>query len=198
MTRRRVLKELFMAKFRIKKNRLLISGFTLIELLIATSLFVVVVMVVSGIFLSTVNTQRKIIGMGNVQESASFILESMAKEIRMSVVDGTLLTGTPISELRIKVYKEGSHEYITYQFLAGNITRAAGSVSGGSDISPAQALNPSNITVTGNFYIQNNSLPLRNKVTVRLHAESKNTRPTQKAEIDLQTSMTPRGPQNNY
>jgi prepilin-type N-terminal cleavage/methylation domain-containing protein len=191
MTRRRVLKELFMAKFRIKKNRLLISGFTLIELLVATSLFVVVVTVVSGIFISTVNTQRKIIGMGNVQESASFILESMAKEIRMSVVDGTLLTGTPISELRIKVYKEGSYEYVTYKFDSDNLTRTAGA-------DPTQAVNPSNIKVTGNFYIQNNSLPLRNKVTVRLHAESKNTRPTQKAEIDLQTSMTPRGPQNNY
>jgi prepilin-type N-terminal cleavage/methylation domain-containing protein len=163
------------------------EGFTLIELLVTLSILTIVFGTIAGIFMSVANAQRKIIGMANVQESASFMLESLAKEVRMSMINSSLPADTSLAALTIKNSKG---EDVTYTFDSANknLVRAVG-----SDL--PQAINPDNISVTGKFYIKRTSFPLRNKVTIFLRAESKNANAAQKTVIDLETSMTPRGSQ---
>jgi prepilin-type N-terminal cleavage/methylation domain-containing protein len=170
------------------EDRCLLRGFTLIELLVTLSILTIVFGTITGIFMSVANAQRKIISMANVQESASFMLESLAKEVRMSVINSSLPADTPLAALTIKNSKG---EDVTYTFDSANknLVRAVG-----SDL--PQAINPDNISVTGSFYIKRTSFPLRDKVTIFLRAESKNANAAQKTIIDLETSMTPRGSQD--
>ncbi len=163
------------------------SGFTLIELLVTLSILTIIFGTITGIFMSIANAQRKIIGMANVQESASFILESLAKEVRMSVIDSSLPADAPLATLMIKNSQEEDVSY-TFDSVNKNLVRVAG-------VNPSQAINPDNISVTGKFYIKRTSFPLRNKVTIFLRAESENANPAQKTVIDLETATTPRGPQ---
>ncbi|MBI4811993.1 prepilin-type N-terminal cleavage/methylation domain-containing protein [Candidatus Falkowbacteria bacterium] len=170
-----------------QKNAQIPVGFTLIELLVALAVFTIACSIIAGIFVSIVNSQRKIVGLANVQASASFILESIAKEIRMSVINSSLSTDSPISTL---IATNSRGENVTYEFVSANknLTRKV-------DSNPSQAVNPDDISLTGSFYIQKTSFPVRTKVTIFLRAESKGIKSTQKAAMDLETSVTPRGPQ---
>ena len=165
-----------------------VRGFTLIELLVAVSILAIVFGTIAGIFMSVASAQRKIVAMANVQESASFMLESMAKEIRMSVINSSLPADVFLAALTIK---NSSGEDVSYAFDAANksLTRAVGSGA-------AQVMNPDNVSVTGRFYIKRTSFPLRNKVTIFLRAESKSAKAVEGTVVNLETSMTPRGPQN--
>jgi len=62
------------------------SGFSLIELLIAATIFTFVVAGVSGLFLQALNIQRRASGIQKIQENALYVLESIAREVRVSVV----------------------------------------------------------------------------------------------------------------
>lgn len=61
-------------------------GFTLVELLVAALLFTYVMMSVGGLFVSALNIQRRAGGVIKIQENAQFVLESIAREVRVSTV----------------------------------------------------------------------------------------------------------------
>lgn len=58
------------------------SGLTLIELIVALGIFGLVVTMVVSIFVIALVSQRRIISFRNIEDSARFALESMAREIR--------------------------------------------------------------------------------------------------------------------
>lgn len=62
------------------------SGFTLVEALASLLIFTVLIVAVSSLFIQIINLQRRALNMQRVDENASFILETMAKEIRVSEV----------------------------------------------------------------------------------------------------------------
>lgn len=163
------------------------AGFTLIELLVAMSIMTILFGTITGIFMSVANAQRRVIGMANVQESASFMLESLAKEIRMSTIDPSLSDGASRPFLNI-TNSDGESVSHTFNPVSGDLIRTVGS-------NVPQAMNPNNISASGSFYVRKTSFPTIYKVTIFLHVESKNTNLAQKAVLDLETSMTPRGQQ---
>lgn len=58
------------------------TGFTLIELIVAIGIFGLVVTMTVSIFVVALISQRRIISLRNIEDSARFALESMAREIR--------------------------------------------------------------------------------------------------------------------
>lgn len=58
------------------------KGFTLVELLVAMVLFVVLSVIATGGFLSTLRTQRSIVSLIDANNNASLTLEQMAREMR--------------------------------------------------------------------------------------------------------------------
>lgn len=58
------------------------SGLTLIELIVALGIFGLVVTMVVNIFVVVLISQRRIISLRNIEDSARFALESMTREIR--------------------------------------------------------------------------------------------------------------------
>jgi len=63
-----------------------ISGFTLIELLVSISVFSVLVTLIGGTFVHALALQRRAFAIQSIQENASFILEAMAKELRVATI----------------------------------------------------------------------------------------------------------------
>lgn len=58
------------------------NGFTLIEMLTAMSVFVLVAGLLSGLFFSSLNLQRRAFASRDLQDNARYILDLMSKEIR--------------------------------------------------------------------------------------------------------------------
>lgn len=69
-------------------ERLIIKkAFTLIESMVAVAIFAILIVSATSIFLSIIKSQRNTLSAKNAQESISYALEAMAKEIRMAKVD---------------------------------------------------------------------------------------------------------------
>jgi prepilin-type N-terminal cleavage/methylation domain-containing protein len=69
------------------------SGFTLIEVISAAFIFAIVMILVGGMFVYFLNAQRRAINTQHVIENTNYIMESLAKEIRMAT-----LIALPISD----------------------------------------------------------------------------------------------------
>jgi len=82
------------------KNRQIIpigrQAFTLIELLVAMAIFTVVITVVFGLFSTALKGQRRVIALQNIQENGRFLLEFIAKELRMSKINTANGTSTTL------------------------------------------------------------------------------------------------------
>jgi len=64
-------------------------GFSLVELLVAASVFTFVVVGVSQLFTQAMDLQRRATGYQKIQENALFFMESVAREIRVSAIQGS-------------------------------------------------------------------------------------------------------------
>lgn len=159
----------------IKNNN---KGFTLVELLVSLLIFSSLVVTMSGIAVSMIKAQRKGFALQNTQEASRYILEVMTKEIRMSVVNTG--AGSGLTTLNITNSKGDT---FNYQFDNGNerIYRD-GSV-----------MSPSNLEVTGNFYVRKSDSPVRVVVTIVMQVKSRDANKVeQQAEIYLQSSVAAR------
>jgi prepilin-type N-terminal cleavage/methylation domain-containing protein len=77
-----------MGKNTVKKySRYRQAGFTLIEMIIALSIFVLVILIVSNIYVSFNNSQRKVATMQKLQDDVRYVFETMAQEIRLGKIN---------------------------------------------------------------------------------------------------------------
>lgn len=68
--------------FQKKEKNKFVSGFTLIELMVASSLFLVVMLIVSGSIFSVFNANNKSKNLRSVMDNLNLTLESMTRTIR--------------------------------------------------------------------------------------------------------------------
>jgi type II secretory pathway pseudopilin PulG len=66
------------------KRKKILNGITLIELLVSVSLFVIIVLSSTQIFVMVLQAQRRVVAIQNVQESLKYFFEVTSKEIRMA------------------------------------------------------------------------------------------------------------------
>jgi len=159
------------------------KGFTLIELLIAMAVFSLIVVTMGATAVSIIKSQRKSFALQKSQENARYILESVSKEIRMSVINSDDSAGSPVTVLDITNSKG---ENVEYWFNSQMLQRQVD--SGGW-----QDLNPTNPEVTGGFYIRKStSLPARAVITLVMKVKAIGGRAETKAEIYLQSTISSR------
>lgn len=156
------------------------AGFTLIELLVALVVFSLVILSMSVISVSVIKAQRRVFGMQNIRESASYILEIMNKEIRTSEINSA--SGNGLALLNIT---NSNGDDIDYQFTGDKIQRR---INGGV----WQDLSPSNIGAAGAFYITNEVFPARVIVTTAMSMKIENKKTEEEFEMNLQSTITPR------
>ena len=95
------------------------KGFTLIESMVAVAIFAILIISATSIFLSIIKSQRNTLSAKNAQESISYALEAMAKEIRMAKVDdgSCITTGklyeTDNSKIKFRNYQDVCVAYET-------------------------------------------------------------------------------------
>jgi hypothetical protein len=131
----------------------------------------------------------RLFGRQNALDSARYILESMGKEIRMSTINSS--DGNSL-QLDLKNSK-GCHVFYTFdnvtnKTLARSVDLAT---SDGSctEANGGAALNPSNVEITGSFYIFGSGLQPRATIVMTV----KNVAATaQQVQISLQTTVSSR------
>ncbi len=90
-------------------------GFTLIELLIASMVFSFVILSVTQLFSDAMGLQRRAAGYQKIQDTAIFVLESLAREIRVSTIltasgcSATLTMDHPVNGTIVYAYDSGTH-----------------------------------------------------------------------------------------
>lgn len=62
------------------------KGFTIVEVLVTSVVFSIIALTVSGIFVQALALQRRAASAQVIQENAMFVLESMSRDIRVSVI----------------------------------------------------------------------------------------------------------------
>jgi prepilin-type N-terminal cleavage/methylation domain-containing protein len=70
--------------FSLKKNQ---KAFSLIEMIIAVSIFVLVLVIATNIYLVINNTQRKVVTMQRIQSDVRYLFEAIAQEVRLGQID---------------------------------------------------------------------------------------------------------------
>ncbi len=158
----------------------------MIEFLVAITLGAVVMVLISGIFVQTIRLQRRAFFIQRVQENLSLVLESMAKEIRVSTIS-TANTSCPALPSQILAINHPVNGNIEYSLSGGDIHRKA--VDSGIDT----VFNSFGILVTRlNFCVSGNDTNdnLQPKVTIILSVQ--NSGGAEIFPIDVQTTVSQR------
>lgn len=150
----------------------------MIELLVALSIFALVIIAVLGLFSAAIKGQRRVIAQQNVQENARFLIEFMAKEIRMSTITSDNGTSGDLTLVR------SDGDSVTYSIVSGKLYRNSGQVS--SD----------EVIVSGNFYVEgaesgtiDNQQP---KVVIALEIQGAGAKVEEQTKINIQTTLSQR------
>jgi len=94
------------------------QGFTLIEAVVATALFAFVVSSIIGVYISTIQLDRKTRALRTVAQNARFISEYLAKEVRNGTIDYGSYSGGLVSGAN-DLYLEDQTNTIEHIYLNG-------------------------------------------------------------------------------
>ncbi|MEX2052896.1 MAG: prepilin-type N-terminal cleavage/methylation domain-containing protein [Candidatus Paceibacterota bacterium] len=160
------------------------AGFTLIELLVATFIFGVIMVIVGSAFVNSLNLQRRAFNIQQAQENANFVLEVMAKEIRVAQVNtaDTVCPGTPSNTLNITHPVNGD---IIYSLSNGVIHR---NVNGTDSILSSNTVEFTRVQ----FCISGATFFDDRQPRVTIIASVRSTKTQQQATIDFQTTLSQR------
>lgn len=152
----------------------------MIELIVSISIFSIAIISVLSILSISITAQRKVLALQDVEDNARFILEFMAKEVRMGIINGA---GTDYLNIT-----RSDGDVVQYSFSEGNMIRA--------NISDNEsgAINSDNINITGSFYTSGIGVVdnLEPKVTIALSIQGQGSKAEEQARIDIQTTLSQR------
>jgi type II secretory pathway pseudopilin PulG len=167
-----------------RNNQHLTKGFTLIEAIVATALFAMVVSAIIGVYLSTIQLDRKVRAQRLVNQNARFIIDFLGKEIRNGTIDYSAFTPTDncsvagaCIDLHIKNQaNEAEHFYASHSNCSSSNPCDLVLVKNGGT---ATNLNPAAVKVTKlKFFVQ----PLGDPFTT---ARTYNTQPHVTVALEL-------------
>ena len=171
------------SKFKIKNFS---AGFSLIEVTVSVMVFSIVMVLVSAIFTRAVELERRTVWSQRVQENSTLILETIAKEVRVSEVISSNSPTCSATSLIINhpTACNGSPCNVTYSLSGTNVQRQAGFTSfvNSSDILVTRF----NFCITGTGTNDDESA----KVTILMTVQSLGGSPPVKTNV--QTSVISR------
>lgn len=162
------------------------GGFTLVEMIVAVALGVAVLALIAGTFVKSVLLARRAVLVQSTQENTGFVLELMAKEIRVSTI-ATANTSCPALPAGVLTITHPVNGNIEYSISGGNIHRKL--LSSGIDT----LLNSANTKVARmGFCVSGNALndDAQPRVSILMTAES--TEGSEVVSVDVQTTVSQR------
>lgn len=167
------------------------SGFTLIELLVAAAIFSFVVMGVSGLFAQALDLQRRASGIQKLQENALFVLESISREVRVSIItsgDTNCKPQNPPDPIATAtlVIKHPVNGTVTYAYMK--------QPTGGVITRNGEAITSSDIDVSAFAFCVSNSGAdkKQTRVTIPMTLQARAGRGTGQLSVSLQTTVISR------
>ena len=161
------------------------AGFTLIEMLVTVLVFSMLVIIITGIFAQAVRVERQAVLSQRIQENAMYVLESMAKEIRVSDIidqDSPNCAAAPLDHITINHPVNG---VITYRLnSSGNIERQSSSTTIVN--SSVTQFTRFNFCITGSGINDNQSAKVTTLISI------KNREGVGQISINLQTTVVSR------
>jgi len=189
------------------------SGFTLMEAVIAVAIFTIAALVITDIYIMSQRTQTKLAGQTKVQSDARFVMEVLAREIRLNGIDYAYIISqgdTPSAGLDYLPLQDGQGNTIVFTISTDNVDVCSASTnqclavkrnnSVLASITP-QGVNVNNVKFyiypdndpfvldTGNWQYPNNDQP---RVTIVLVSETTGLRKVEDSISYLQTTVSTR------
>ena len=158
--------------------------FTLIETLVVILLFSVIVVLMGGVFVSSLDLQRRALNIQQAEENVSFILELMAKEIRVSQITGpdTSCPAAPAATLSVVHPVNGN---ITYSLSSNAVHR---NVNGTDSIISSNTVQFTRLQ----FCISGTPIDNQQQPRVTIIGSVRSAKTKQQATIDFQTTLSQR------
>ncbi|MBI2063837.1 MAG: type II secretion system protein [Candidatus Yanofskybacteria bacterium] len=169
-------------KFKIVPTSL---GFTLIETLLVILLFSVLAVLMGGVFVSSLDLQRRAFNLQQTEENVNFTLELMAKEIRVSQVaipDGSGCSSLSDTTLNVTHPVNGN---IVYSLSGGAIHR---NVNGTDSIISSNTVEFTNMR----FCVSGALIGDQQQPRVTILGTLKSIKSRQQAIINFQTTVSQR------
>lgn len=168
-----------MNKFRHQK------GFTLIELITSMFIFSILAIMISSVFISSLNMERRAFNIQQIVENVNFIFEAMAKEIRVA----NLAPQDTDSECLIPAatlnFVNASGENIVYSLVNGNIHRSVNGVD--------SVLSSNTVEFTRfQFCIRGSTVGDNTQPRITVLAAVRTREASQQEIIDIQTTLSQR------
>lgn len=181
-------------------------GFTLVEVVVAMSIFSILTVVVSGIFVNVSNLHRQTANLQRLQNDGRYMIEKIAREIRSREVDYPVDNPNPClffkaDELdtvlminHIDTNADNINDAVSYN-IDPTVTTCTNESSGNSAL-----LNASDVEVRKLEFIVSplsddvwNQEPVYNiqsRVTVLLTISNRDSNPKHRQEVTLQTTIS--------
>jgi len=151
------------------------NGFTLVELLVGLAIFSSVIVIATSLFVSTFRNQRKSIAILNVQENGRYLMEFIAKEIRMSQI---ISSDGETFNLDISHPVNGD---ITYSFSNNHILRNG------------EIIDSDEVNINGRFFIDGRGADAEQpRVVVVMKLETTGQKIEERATMNLETTLSQR------
>lgn len=176
-----------------RKNK----GVTLIEILAAVAIFAITIGAISGIFISTIRTQRRILATQELLDQTSYVLEYMGRALRMAKKDSSLVClfteknyENGVDWIRFLKFDLATSTDICYKFyLSGDrLYESRGGAAGIPITSDKLTVNSLKFVVSGDDLPIDNLQP---RVTIFLRIEGRGETGS-RPEIQIQTSISQR------
>ena len=162
------------------------NGFTLIELIVSVFIFSIMVTIAGGSFAGTLTLQRRALNIKRVEENGRFILEIMARELRVANPINTADNSCPGSGAPTLSFQHPVNGAIEYSLSGSRVHRRVGgadSVVSNPDVEVTRLV----FCVSGNA-VNNDRQP---RVTIILGLKAGGGA-ADSAAIDLQTTVSQR------
>ena len=160
-------------------------GFTLIETLLVILLFSVLVVLMGGVFVGSLDLQRRAFNLQQAEENASFVLETMAKEIRVSQIAGPDTPNCQFSPTPTLSITHPINGNIVFSLSNNSVHR---NVNGRDSVISSNTVH---FTRLG-FCISGASVNDNRQPRVTIVAELRSVKSRQQATIQFQTSLSQR------
>lgn len=167
------------------------SGFTLAEMLVTVTVFSVVFVVVSGIFVSGNKLQQKTANLQRLQNDGRYVLEKLAREIRAREIKYPFASSLSES-IEFEKDEQGDIVGASFDEASGNLLYTLNGVSA--------AINGEDVEVVdAKFFVfpiiedQWGSVPVtqdQGRVTILLKLRNRTAGPEYQQELTLQTTIS--------
>lgn len=183
-------------KFVLKEKQRSSKGFTIIELIVTMLIISIAIPAILGIFVRSLQIQRRALSVQQIQENALFVLEAMARELRVSRITSSCPDGVSgCTIVTLDIVRSVDNEPVSYRLdTLGNVIRHARGID---DQPPGQRYD----TIMNSADVDFLKLDFRvtgltadcqqPKVTIVAAIQNRPTDPSiPTAKINLQTSVT--------